>query len=1322
MLVNQAINRNREFSIYISYARKDQEDSKKDHREQIVDSVCKAFETWGYQIIRDKTALVYQDSIQGFMDEIGKADFVIAVISDKYLKSEYCMYEVLAIFKRGQFRERLFPIVLEDVKIDDYENWVNYVHYWETKYQESVALEKTLPVNTHKIPILERVKVYEEIAQNIVGIVAAIADMNLLTPQLHIQNNFNDIIKKIESQIDQVRSIGIAPNPTADYSVFQLFLDKLLPGLHYWLTRSGLLPMPLNSVPLNNYLRSLKANLGQEINNLVYIPPQAKSLPQTQLEHIETPPDEFVRPIHHIILHILSRQSGGDSASAQIAALNHKTKLVKDILKVVLKTDAPLILLGNPGSGKTMTLKEAIWNITSSQIKRVFPRIPVYVRLGEFYVDNPATPDEVIHFIKRQAPRELLSYFDFLFASGLLIIIFDGMDEMSRDRYIEHTEALSRFASFYEGHIKTLFTCRITDFSPTFIHSRLVILPFTKAQIKLYLKRYLPCASITIELKQWSISRLARYLDLGELPVDTTNPFMLWLLVQYLLKNESWPTNRVEMMESYNVENYLRKNREALNGKAFPSPETTFKAWGRFAYIITERNRGSAIPIELLYENVDAIAKLQTRQMIQLGKLCGVLKESLKGHDYKIRFEHHRFQEFFTARYIYQERLNINWLDKLDSPRWQETMLNVLLMDSSNEAVYALSRSINDSLALFRVFREDASQASKPLHDIELLVSDRIELGARIIRYNSKSEIINQHLKPVITRSINYLADQGNPVTQVKMMRACQNLNDIEIMQSFKKLLHSPIKWLRDQALILISSRHHKRYQDSSNVVAEMGIDVASNTFFQYWRAYLKAVISSKDSYYVYSFIVATLCNALYLLFFIGFAIWAYRFVMNLPDWLKIPSCQPIYTFPRIWSIFIIGFFNPVCYEYIPTSLNPFYFGWVKIIYAALTIGLTWIWMKEKPYKFGFWFPISIYGILSVYFLSFLLWNQISMKYTLMVLYYGTLGMIISCWIFNYLLQKLCLTLYCTGTLSFKTLKSAYFTASNPIMKSNEIKKKVLWIIIYLFAPFILIVLSVTIRYFSYLMKIEYEVGGEFLIIIMFCIAIANIKERKNINRFKKTLLGLFWAICSIGASIGFIYIIQWLSKLSRLFKVNYNPYYICGLLIGISAFSLLVFRGMKHLKLVRKKISDIGINVSIIILVIGPLIGLIKLLDNLSYQFGDDRILLVTILSGAIATILYIYINLVRRVFGYMVNRNRFYSPRKFTKDQWLNLLRKSKPIKQQDLLTHTNYQSLGLSPAEFLEILYEVETDIKKEPALSAYWEQRDKLETALKQERQG
>ena len=69
-------------------------------------------------------------------------------------------------------------------------------------------------------------------------------------------------------------------------------------------------------------------------------------------------------------------------------------------------------------------------------------------------------------------------------------------------------------------------------------------------------------------------------------------------------------------------------------------------------------------------------------------------------HEHLLRFAHHRFQEYFAALYIHKVQLAIPWLDKLDAPRWQETLLNVILLDDTNRAaqilVDALLKPISD--------------------------------------------------------------------------------------------------------------------------------------------------------------------------------------------------------------------------------------------------------------------------------------------------------------------------------------------------------------------------------------------------------------------------------------------------------------------------------------------------------------------------------------------------------------------------------------------------------------------------------------------------
>ncbi len=79
--------------------------------ETIVDEIARIFAEAGYSIERDKTHLNYRKSIREFMDSIGRGKYIIVVVSDKYMKSEYCMYEAYRMFQSPQIGDRILPIV-----------------------------------------------------------------------------------------------------------------------------------------------------------------------------------------------------------------------------------------------------------------------------------------------------------------------------------------------------------------------------------------------------------------------------------------------------------------------------------------------------------------------------------------------------------------------------------------------------------------------------------------------------------------------------------------------------------------------------------------------------------------------------------------------------------------------------------------------------------------------------------------------------------------------------------------------------------------------------------------------------------------------------------------------------------------------------------------------------------------------------------------------------------------------------------------------------------------------------------------------------------
>jgi internalin A len=92
----------------------------------------------GWHILRDSTVLHPGDLISHETDRA--ADHVIVVLSDKYLRSPYCMTELYSIYQRSvgekeDFLRRIIPLVLDDARFGTWRDRVAYAEHWEAEFK-----------------------------------------------------------------------------------------------------------------------------------------------------------------------------------------------------------------------------------------------------------------------------------------------------------------------------------------------------------------------------------------------------------------------------------------------------------------------------------------------------------------------------------------------------------------------------------------------------------------------------------------------------------------------------------------------------------------------------------------------------------------------------------------------------------------------------------------------------------------------------------------------------------------------------------------------------------------------------------------------------------------------------------------------------------------------------------------------------------------------------------------------------------------------------------------------------------------------------------
>lgn len=200
---------NDKHKVYISYAWKGES-------EDIADKLDESFQASGITIVRDKRNLGYKGLIRNFMQQIGQGNAVIAIISDKYLKSPNCMYELVEIAKNEDMYDRIFPLVLEDADIYDPAKSIKYINHWEEKINElKESIKGVDPTNLQGI--YEKLNLYDDIRDNISRLIAILSDMNTLTKKLHEESGFASLISAIKDRLQETEEETTQKSETEDF-------------------------------------------------------------------------------------------------------------------------------------------------------------------------------------------------------------------------------------------------------------------------------------------------------------------------------------------------------------------------------------------------------------------------------------------------------------------------------------------------------------------------------------------------------------------------------------------------------------------------------------------------------------------------------------------------------------------------------------------------------------------------------------------------------------------------------------------------------------------------------------------------------------------------------------------------------------------------------------------------------------------------------------------------------------------------------------------------------------------------------------------------
>jgi formylglycine-generating enzyme required for sulfatase activity len=192
--------------IYISYAWGGES-------ERIVGMIKEAVDAAGLRLVIDKRELDYRESVRKFMERLGRGECVIVVISDRYLRSHNCMFELLEMAKNADFHARIFPIVLADADIYKGARRAAYIRYWEEQIEELNEAMRGLKSQADLAGLRDEIDLYTRIRAEMARLTDILQDMNTLTPAMHEERHFETLIDHLQARLAGGRAAPQAAPP-----------------------------------------------------------------------------------------------------------------------------------------------------------------------------------------------------------------------------------------------------------------------------------------------------------------------------------------------------------------------------------------------------------------------------------------------------------------------------------------------------------------------------------------------------------------------------------------------------------------------------------------------------------------------------------------------------------------------------------------------------------------------------------------------------------------------------------------------------------------------------------------------------------------------------------------------------------------------------------------------------------------------------------------------------------------------------------------------------------------------------------------------------
>ena len=332
----------------------------------------------------------------------------------------------------------------------------------------------------------------------------------------------------------------------------------------------------------------------------------------------------------------------------------------EDLLDVIHASDR-LLILGEPGVGKTAALERIMWETANAN----GPVIPIYVPLSYYEGDLIAEVwgalevTGVLHLSSRADVGEFLR-------QNQCLVLFDGLNEVRGDQRQQIAREIAEFVRAYRRH-RYVITSRSQDQLWRTLRegnvpwNAVVVQRITDGQVREYL-----IAHLGPRQGKETHDSLNKPLH-----AMSQTPLFLWMLKEVRVRGGELPGNRGELFDQY-VEKAVFTRDEGKLEISIPRSAKR-QALAHLASSLQGEHRLTCREEEAVAIVSGKEQEYDPRSLIHEAQIHGLLKRVERKGEQQICFMHQSVQEYFVAL-----TLRDIVASEVDNPAWQQLGRQVL--------------------------------------------------------------------------------------------------------------------------------------------------------------------------------------------------------------------------------------------------------------------------------------------------------------------------------------------------------------------------------------------------------------------------------------------------------------------------------------------------------------------------------------------------------------------------------------------------------------------------------------------------------------------